>query len=150
MLLGACASTGPRPAGQQPLELTLALADGRTIGLSAYAGQPLLLFVFATYDEGSQLALATLTQYLENHPNTQVAGLMLQPEAETFLPMFKQAITVPFEVYYDPSSQLLQGKSQLGRLEGVPAFVALDAQQHIRRVYYGVPSAADLDALTAL
>jgi peroxiredoxin len=149
ILLSACATTSASATRDQTLhDLTLARADGRTVPLSAYAGQPLLLFVFATYDEGSQVALAALTQYLERNPNVQVAGLAVQPEAQTFLALYKQAVKVPFELYYDPSSQVLQGTSGLGLLAGVPAFVSLDSGLHIRMIRYGIPTPADLDALT--
>lgn len=148
--LSACATTsGERASGGTPtLELTLTRADGRTIPLDAYAGQPLLLFLFATYDEASQLALVTLNQFLQHHPRVQVAGVMLQPDAATFLPLFKQAASVPFELYFDSSMQLLQGKTAIGQVRRVPAFIALDSKGRIRDIRYGVQNAASLSELT--
>jgi peroxiredoxin len=153
-LLGACASSpsaepkSPQP-GAAPLSLGLARADGRTIALSAYAGQPLLLFMFATYDEASQLALVTLTQFLSTHSSVQVAGVLLQPDAATFLPLFKEAVPVPFELYYDLDNQILQGESPLGKLQGVPAYVALDAAGRVAEVRYGVQQPDQLETLVA-
>lgn len=145
-LCSACGSTTP-PSGPDASALQLARADGRTIRLDAYAGKPLLLFVFATYDEASQLALVALNQFLSQHPDVQAAGLVLQPEAATFLPLFKRAMSVRFELFYDPTTDILEGRTALGRLRGVPAFVALDAAQRVREIRYGVPTAADLSEL---
>jgi peroxiredoxin len=148
-LFGGCAS-GPSAAPPKAAQLTLSLAraDGRTVELSAYGGQPLLLVLFATYDEASQLALVKLTKFLSQHASVQVAGVLMQPDAATFLPLFKDAVSLPFEVYYDPDQRILSGASALGKLNGVPAFVALDATGHIRDIRYGVQSSEELEQLT--
>lgn len=148
-VLHGCAS-GPdvAPPSAAEVKLTLARADGRTIQLSAYAGQPLLLFLFTTYDQASQLALANLTKFLGQHATVQVAGVLLQPDAATFLPLFKGSVSLPFELFYDPEQRILRGESALGKLQGVPAFVALDAQARIRQIRYGVQSADELEQLT--
>ena len=149
LLLMACAS-GPAVHQAQPTALMLALAraDSRTIHLSAYAGRPLLLFLFATYDESSQLALAKLTRFLAKQPAVQVAGVLLQPDAATFLPLFKEAVAPPFEVYYDQEQRILQGDSALGALEAIPAFVALDEAGRISAIRYGVQTDEQLQTLT--
>lgn len=147
--LGSCA-TGPGtpPPTAAPLSLDLARADGRTIQLSAYGGQPLLLFLFATYDEASQLALVKLNQFLSQHASVQVAGVLLQPDAETFLPLFKEAVSLPFELYFDRDLKILKGESALGKLNGVPAFVALDASGRLRDMHFGVLSPEQLEEFT--
>ncbi|HET8937840.1 MAG TPA: hypothetical protein VFN67_30560 [Polyangiales bacterium] len=148
-VLGACASgPGVPPPSAAPVQLTLARADGRTIQLSAYAGQPLLLFLFTTYDQASQLALANLTKFLGDHASVQVAGVLLQPDAATFLPLFKDAVSVPFGLYYDADQRILQGESSLGKLNGVPAFIALDAQGRIQGIRYGVLQSDELERIT--
>lgn len=148
--LSGCASgPGAPPPQEAPLSLSLTRADGRAIELSAYGGQPLLLFFFATYDEASQLALVKLTQFLSQHGSVQVAGVLLQPDAETFLPLFKQSVSLPFEVYYDRGLRILKGESALGKLSAVPAFVALDATGRIREFRYGVQSSEQLQELTS-
>jgi hypothetical protein len=130
------------------VQLTLTRADGRTIELSAYAGQPLLLFMFTTYDQASQLALANLTKFLGQNATVQVAGVLLQPDAATFLPLYKDAVSVPFGLYYDAGQRILQGESALGKLGAVPAFVALDAAGRIREIRYGVLQTDELEQLT--
>ena len=147
-VLSGCASGATVRSREPPLTLTLARADGRTIALSAYTGQPLLLFLFATYDQTSQLALVELTQFLRQHASVQVAGVLLQPDAATFLPLFKEAVSLPFELYYDPTSQILQGETALGRLRGIPAFVALGERGQIKAIRYGVQRIEQLEALT--
>lgn len=148
-VLHGCASG---PTASQPsaaaLRLALARADGRTFQLSAYAGQPLLLFMFTTYDQASQLALANLTKFLGQHATVQVAGVLLQPDAAKFLPLFKEAVSLPFELFYDPEQRILQGESALGKMSGVPAFVALDAEARVEQIRYGVLSIDELEELT--
>jgi len=148
LLLIACASGPGTPPPAAPLKLALARADGRSIELSAYGGQPLLLFMFATYDEASQLALVKLTQFLSQHGSVQVAGVLMQPDAATFLPLFKEAVALPFEVYYDQDLRILKGESPLGKLNGIPTFVALDAAGYVREVRFGVLSTEQLEQLT--
>jgi len=148
LLLIGCASGPGTPPPAAPLKLALARADGRSIELSAYGGQPLLLFMFATYDEASQLALVKLTQFLSQHGSVQVAGVLMQPDAATFLPLFKEAVALPFEVYYDQDLRILKGESPLGKLNGIPTFVALDATGHVREVRFGVLSTEQLEQLT--
>lgn len=147
-MLSGCAS-GPGVPPPEAARLALTRADGRSIELSAYAGQPLLLFLFTTYDQGSQLALANLTKFLAEHASVQVAGVLLQPDAATFLPLFKQAVTVSFELYYDHEQRILQGDSALGKLSAVPAFVAIDANGQIGQIGYGVLTTDQLEQLTA-
>jgi hypothetical protein len=148
LLLIGCASGPGTPPPAAPLKLALARADGRSIELSAYGGQPLLLFMFATYDQASQLALVKLTQFLSQHSAVQVAGVLMQPDAATFLPLFKEAVALPFEVYYDQDLRILKGESPLGKLNGIPTFVALDATGHVREVRFGVLSTEQLEQLT--
>lgn len=148
LLLTGCASGPGTPPPAAPLKLALARADGRSIELSAYGGQPLLLFMFATYDEASQLALVKLTQFLSQHGAVQVAGVLMQPDAATFLPLFKEAVSLPFEVYYDQDLRILKGESPLGKLNGIPTFVALDATGRVREVRFGVQTVEQLKQLT--
>jgi len=147
--LSACAGS---QAGQQRaplLDLSLTRADGARAELSAWRGRPLLLFLFATYDEASQLEFVPLQQLLERERQLQVVGVALQPEAATFLKLFQRALSVPFELYYDADNQLLHKQTALGALRGVPAFVALDAEGRIRGVHYGVATHEQLRALAA-
>jgi peroxiredoxin len=147
LLIGCASGPSTRPPAA-PLKLALARADGRSIELSAYGGQPLLLFMFATYDQASQLALVKLTQFLSQHGSVQVAGVLMQPDAATFLPLFKEAVALPFEVYYDQDLRILKGESPLGKLNGIPTFVALDPTGHVREVRFGVLSTEQLEQLT--
>jgi hypothetical protein len=147
--LSACASQPgaieEKPAGA--LELSLSLADGRRIKLSALDGQPRLLFLFATYDQASQLAIVPLSRFVEQNPNASVLGVLVQPDAETFIPLFQESLSLPFALYAEPENKLLHGKTPIGPLAGVPAYVALDARGRIRDVRYGVANEADLRTL---
>jgi peroxiredoxin len=146
----ACASLANEPqsaAGHTPLELDLISSDGRSLQLSALRGRPTLLFLFATYDPSSQLALAGLLREIEREPRLTVLGVAVQPDAQLFLEPFRETLEIPFPLYIDRESALLRGDTPLGKIPGIPAFVALDAEGHVRRTHFGV---ADRDALETL
>lgn len=147
--LSACAGTQTAPQRAPTLELSLTRTDGQRSELSAWRGHRVLLFLFATYDEASQYEFVPLEQLMASERELQVLGVALQPEAATFLRLFKRALVVPFELFYDADNQLLQKQTALGALRGIPAFVALDAEGRIRGVHYGVATRDQLQALVA-
>jgi hypothetical protein len=146
-LLGCAARTVPLANRLESLELTLARADGTRSELAAVSSKPTLLFLFATYDEASQLALVPLLRFIEQEPDIAVLGVALQPDAKAFLDMYQRALSIPFGLYFDPDNQLMRGGTALGRVTAVPAFVALDAQGRIRQRMYGVASGEQLRLL---
>jgi hypothetical protein len=144
----ACAGSEAQVVAPAPvLELTLGRADGTTCELAALSGKPTLLFLFATYDTASQFALAPLVRFIEKEPRLQVIGVALQPDAKAFLKLYQSSLAVPFALYTDPGNRLLHGDTALGRVGAVPAFVALDAEGHIRAQQVGVASAEQLREL---
>jgi len=135
------ARTAPR------LELSLISDEGRTLDLSALRGRPVLLFMFATYDASSQLALAGLLRKLEGDTRITPIGIAVQPDARTFLAPFRAALELPFPIYIDATNALLTGESALGKLPGVPAFVAVDPRGQVRRTLFGVATKDQLEEL---
>ncbi|HEX4354151.1 MAG TPA: TlpA disulfide reductase family protein [Polyangiales bacterium] len=146
--LQACAARQSSSAPAPTLDLTLGRADGTTIEFAAISGRPTLLFLFATYDSASQFALAQLLKFVEHEPDLQVIGIALQPDAKAFLDLYKQSLSVPFALYYDPGNRLLRGGTVLGRVRAVPMLVALDADGGVRDQHFGVPSTDELRSLT--
>lgn len=124
-------------------------SDGQRVELSAMSGRPRLLFLFATYDEASQFALVPITRLAETEKRVQVIGLALQPDAKTFIKLFKEALSLPFDLYCDPDNHVLQKQTALGALLRVPALVALDAEGRIRGVHYGVANQEELQTLVS-
>jgi len=146
--LSACAPRTTHVAARaEPLALTLARSDGTLVELATLYGKPTLLFLFATYDANSQLALTELLRFSEREPGIALIGVAVQPDAKTFLELYRQALSIPFALYFDPENQLLRGVSALGRLRAVPAFVALDAGGQMRAQLYGAPTLAQLHTL---
>ncbi len=131
------------------LDLTLAHSDRSLIELRELRGQPLLLFLFATYDDACQLALTHVERFRQRDPQFPVLGVALQPNAREFLDAYRDALAVSFPLTYDASDVVLKGKTALGRIIGVPAFVLLDAQGTIREVRYGVLEANELTDFVA-
>lgn len=115
--------------------------------LSTLRGRPCLLFLFATYDPNSQLALTPLLEAGKREDRVTFVGVAVQPDAEAFLAPFREALDIPFALYFDSSQALLSGKTALGALPGVPAFVALDAEGHVRETFVGVPKVKELQEL---
>lgn len=147
LFAGACAGTFGPGAHAPLLELELARTDGSRFDLGSLRGKPLLLFLFATYDEASQFDLVPLTRIAESEPDVTVIGVALQPEADKFLRLFKRSLQVPFELFYDPDNALLGGSSALGRLPGIPAVIAIDKEGRVHDSLFG---ATTVDALKAL
>jgi peroxiredoxin len=142
-----CGGTPERPLPQHPITLSLARSDGQSLNLETLRGQPVLLFLFATYDRGSQLATVPLTRFAEHNPRVRVLGVALQSDARAFLKLHQRALSIPFELYYDPESRILPGKTDLGVVDGVPAYAFIDAQGRLRDLRYGVATTEQLESL---
>jgi hypothetical protein len=82
-------------------------------------------------------------------PGVTIVGVAVQPDAKEFLRPFRDALDIPFALYFDGSGALLHGKTALGKIPGVPAYVALDAEGHVKGTFFGVAKAPDLDTLIA-
>jgi hypothetical protein len=134
-LLAACAGTGQ---STPTLDLTVTNEQGRSLELAALRGRPSLLFLFATYDSSSQLALTLLIAASQTESRVTFVGIAVQDDAQTFIGPFKKALDIPFAIYIDGAGALLQGKTVLGKLPGVPAYVAIDAEGHVRKTFSGV------------
>ncbi|MDH5672420.1 MAG: TlpA family protein disulfide reductase [Myxococcales bacterium] len=132
MALGGCAHDAPAHRRlEPPVELTLIDTDGGARSLGAMRGRPLLLFVFATYDDASQLALAPLTSFVRRHPEIPVLGIAAQPDPERLLKLFGEALDLPFPLAYEPQNRVVSGESQLGEIPAVPSYLLLDAEGRI-------------------
>jgi peroxiredoxin len=147
LLSSACAGSLGPGANAPLLELELARTDGSRMELSSLRGKPVLLFLFATYDEASQFDLVPLTRLAESEPDLTIIGVALQPEADKFLRLFKRSLPVPFELYYDPENALLSGSTPLGKLPGIPAVIAIDKDGRVQDSLFG---ATTLEALHTL
>jgi peroxiredoxin len=130
--------------------MALETADGERVRLREWRGAPLLLYLFATFDLGSQLALVPLKRVMASNPSLQVLGIAVQADPAPLLPIYAQELEVTFPLLYDPQSEVVEGRSPLGPIPAVPAFLWLDATGEIRGRYLGVPSEAELEALLAL
>ena len=149
VLACACAPGPETPSAQAgPLELEVAGSNGRRFELSSLRGKPLLLFLFATYDQASQVALVPLTRLAEEEKRITIIGVALQPDAQRFLPMFQQSLDLPFALYFDPDNHLLGGDTALGKVGSIPVTIAIDASGRVRDQLFGAPTAAQLQTLT--
>ncbi len=149
VLLSACVFGNARtitPNAAPSLEIGLARADGSRFWLSEQRGKPLLVFLFATYDNGSQLALAHLESLLAHEKRIAALGIALQPDAQMFLEPYQASLSVSFPLSYDPYNALLRGETDLGRVAAVPAFAVLDAEGHVLATRYGITTEAELKA----
>ncbi len=146
VFLAACAGSLSGPT-TPTLELIVTNEEGRSLELSALRGRPTLLFLFATYDVNSQLALVPLIEASKTNTRVTVVGIAVQNDAQAFLGPFEEALDIPFAIYIDSAGALLQGNTALGKLPGVPAYVALDAEGHVKKTFFGVASVDVLEDL---
>jgi thiol-disulfide isomerase/thioredoxin len=108
------------------VELALRRADGSFLDLGDLRGQPVLVFVFATYDATSQMALHPLRRIVEEYPDLLVIGIAAHHSARLLVEPYALALRPPFEVTYDPEETVADGRSSLGEIAAVPTFVVLD------------------------
>jgi hypothetical protein len=120
-----------------PVEMTLVGVDGQRFGLSQLRGKPLLLFLFATYDDASQLALTPLTSFLEAHPELRALGIATQPDPAALLPLYRDALDVRIPLVYEDDPRIVSGDSMLGEIATVPTYILLDASGRIAARHSG-------------
>jgi hypothetical protein len=131
-----------------PVDMALVDADRRRVHLGQLRGKPLLLFVFTTYDEASQLALTPLTSFLAEHPGLPAIGIAAQPDPSALLPLYRDALDVRIRLAYEADPQIVAGNSMLGRIETVPTYVLLDASGRIVARHSGAMTHGELEDFT--
>lgn len=152
VVLSACGGTAPATSTgdtsatseRGPLDVELRHATGEALELADYRGQLVLLYLFATFDLPSQAALEPLREVATQHPDLRVVGIALQPNAAELLKIFGSALGIEFPLAYDPANVLLRGLTDVGQVEGVPAYVLLDRHGVVARKSVGPMGAAAL------
>jgi peroxiredoxin len=132
-----------------PIELGLRTTDGTWLELGDLRGTPLLLFVFATFDTGSQAALTPLRSFVEDFDDIQVLGIAAQPKGEQLVSAWAYALDPPFVVGVDPYGKVEGGTSALGKVELIPTFIVVDADGYERARVSGVQTEGALADLTS-
>lgn len=125
--------------------LHLRATDGRVVALEDQRGSPVLLVVLATFDGVSQAAMRPLSRFARDHEDVLVLGVLAQPDAETFAPMFESAMHSPFAITWDPEDAVSRGVSDLGPLEAVPSYFQIDAGGRIVERHIGFMDERDLE-----
>lgn len=133
--------------GETPVSLSLRATDGRSVVLEDQRGSLVLLAVLATYDGVSQAAMRPLSRYARDHQDVLVLGILAQPDAATFAPLFEEAMASPFAVTWDPTGSVATGTSDLGPLDAVPTFVVLHADGRIAARHVGYMSERELEIM---
>lgn len=147
---GCAAATAEGAHGQTaPVMLELSDIAGRPFGIEDLRGKPLLLFVFATYDSTSQIALLTLERFAQQNADIAVIGVAAQPQAERLLPLHRDTLNIRIPLAYDPREQLINGHSALGRIEVIPSYVLLDAGGRLRAKHAGALDHPGIEQLVA-
>jgi len=157
LLIASCAATGcagaaAEGAAPQGPAVVFELTDvsGRRFGVEDLRGKPLLLFVFATYDSASQVALLTLERFAKQNHDVAVIGVAAQPQAERLLPLHRDTLNIRMPLAYDPHEVLISGHSALGRVEVIPSYVLLDASGRIRARHAGALDQPGVEQLVAV
>ena len=127
------------------IDLSLRMADGRLVELGDQRGSKVLVVVLATYDGVSQAAMRSVSRFARDHQEVLVLGIVAEPDAARFVPIYEEALALPFALTYDPGSTITTGTSDLGPLEAVPSFYVIDADGRIAARHVGFMSERDLD-----
>jgi hypothetical protein len=133
--------------GETAVSLSLRTTDGRTVVLEDQRGSRVLLAVLATYDGVSQASMRSLSRFARDHQDVLVLGILAQPDAATFAPLFEEAMVAPFAITWDPTGSVATGTSDLGPLDAVPTFVALRPDGRIAGRHVGFMSERDLETM---
>ena len=127
--------------GEAPLELALRTPEGAFIDLGDLRGQPVVLFIFATFDTMSQAATQPLARFQRAHAtDVHVVGIAVQPNAAELVGPWAEALGITFTVTYEPEPRILAGATDLGTLAGVPTYVVLNAAGVVVGRYTGFAS----------
>lgn len=150
VLMVGCATGGQgvgRRGSKTPgILLGIRTTSGDWLEIAELRGKPTLLFVFATFDSGSQAAVRALGRIVARHPDVQVVGVAAQPDPATLVDAWAYALNPNFTVGYDPTGSVEEGQSALGKIEAVPMFILLDeGGRELRRVD-GYKTVKQLDA----
>jgi len=135
------------PRSDAPITLHLRTSDGRTVATEDQLGSAFLLVVLATYDGVSQAAMRPLSRFARDHEDVLVLGILAQPDAETFVPLFEEAMSSPFAIAWDPNDTIARGVSDLGPLDAVPSYFAVDRAGRIAARHVGFMSERDLERM---
>ena len=108
-----------------------------------------MIFLFATFDDASQLAVGKLIDVRKKHPELRILGVALQPNPQPFLDSYAGALAIDFPLAYEPAGTILRGESGLGEGVTVPSFFAVDSGGRVVQTFAGVPTLADLEGLIA-
>src|SRR5688500_12600181 len=93
------------------IELALRRSDGEFVDVGELRGRVVLLFLFATFDTGSQLAIHYLRRISEQLPEVEIIGVAAQPGARLLVDAYEHALSPPFIVTYDPEESVSEGRS---------------------------------------
>lgn len=132
---GIGTSHAERPEG--PVDLSLVTSDGERVELASQRGGVVLLFIVSTYDGVCQAAIRPVSSFTVSHLDTVVLGVVAQPAAETFAPLYAETFSPPFTVTYEPEGTIVLGTSDLGAFDAVPTFVMLDAYGVVADTHVG-------------
>lgn len=152
LLIASCGGTSrttPVPA-RTPLELSLRTSSGGSIELADHRGELVLLAFLGTYDPTSQAVLESISRFARHHEDVLVVAILAQQGAELLVDAYANGAAVTFPIAYAPDAALLEGTTALGRIEAVPAFVALDAEGVPTRRHDGFATERSLEQLVEL
>ncbi len=145
--MSGAAPNGGEMVAPGAIELALRKADGSFIDVGDLRGQVVVLFVFATFDGVSQMALHPLRAIAERHPDVHIIGIAAQPGARLLIDPYEHALHPPFTVTYDPEERVHTAEGPLGAIEAVPTIVVLDRRGLIAARHVGLADEAALLAM---
>ncbi len=144
---GAGSTTPGARRTDRALELTLRTPEGEWIHVGDLRGQPVLLFLFATWDGISQAAFRPVQRFARGHEDIAIIGIASQPDAAMLLDPYARVMHAPFPLTYDPEERIHEGTSVLGDIRAVPTFIMFDARGREVARHEGFPNTHTLPRL---
>lgn len=121
----ACGGAARKPP-VNAIALQVEAVDGGVIDTRAYRGRPVVIHLFTTWSLAAQQDVLQLIDAARHYGDLiQIIGIALDPDGYRLVAPWRTANQIPYLVGLG-SSELIAGRSPLGKVTEVPATLILD------------------------
>ena len=135
----SCASLEPEQRRLQLFSMKLPASDGKTVNLSDFRGQVLLVDLFTTWSQSSMLAITGYSGlYRRYHQQgLNCLGIALDELGSQVVQPYVEGMDIPYPVAYADDA-IRQGDSPLGDVSITPILLIFDRTGILRKIFLGL------------
>jgi peroxiredoxin len=134
-----CASLEPEQRRQQLFSMKLPAVDGKTVKLSDFRGQVLLVDLFTTWSQTSMLAIPGYSGLHRRYHQKGLSCLGIAMDelgSQVVLP-YVEGMDIPYPVVYADDA-IKRGQSPLGDVSITPILLVFDRSGILRKIFLGL------------